>query len=85
MFLYCLFRENGYVGIGITPTGRLQVAGDEVRIGDAGTVNTASADGDLYVEDALEVDGGCSGALTCDSDIAEAFKGRKLSVAMWLF
>ncbi|EKD99699.1 MAG: cell wall surface anchor family protein [uncultured bacterium] len=49
---------EGKVGIGITsPTGKLQVVGDEVRIGDAGTVDYATADGDLYVEDALEVDG----------------------------
>ena len=48
------------MGIGdATPTGALQVAGDEVRIGDGdtGTVNYASGDGDLYVEDSLELDG----------------------------
>ncbi len=55
------FEGRGYfssdVGIGISiPTGRLQVVGDEVRIGNAGTVNYATADGDLYVEDDLEVD-----------------------------
>jgi hypothetical protein len=45
------------VGIGdATPTGKLQVVGDEVRIGNAGTVNYASSDGDLYVERYLEVD-----------------------------
>lgn len=56
------FVGNGYfsgsVGIGDeTPTGKLQVAGDEVRIGNAGTVNDATGDGDLYVENTLEVDG----------------------------
>ena len=55
------FEGRGYfssdVGIGIVPTGRLQVAGGRVRIGDSGTANYATDDGDLYVEDALEVDG----------------------------
>lgn len=55
------FAGRGYfssdVGIGIlNPTGRLQVAGGRVRIGDSGTANYATADGDLYVEDDLEVD-----------------------------
>ncbi|MDD9954329.1 MAG: tail fiber domain-containing protein [Candidatus Woesearchaeota archaeon] len=46
------------VGIGTSdPDGKLQVTGNEVRIGDAGTLNTAAGDGDLFVEDALEVDG----------------------------
>jgi|GEM_PF-2197953 len=50
--------KDGNVGVGTTsPTGKLQVVGDEVRIGDGGTVNYATGDGDLYVEDALEVDG----------------------------
>jgi len=49
---------SGKVGIGTTaPNGKLQVVGDEVRIGDAGTIGYATADGDLYVEDQLEVDG----------------------------
>ena len=49
---------SGNVGIGTnSPGGRLHVVGDEVRIGDAGTSNYATGDGDLYVEDALEVDG----------------------------
>ncbi len=46
------------VGIGeLTPEGKLQVSGDEVRIGNAGTPDLATGDGDLYVEDFLEVDG----------------------------
>ena len=51
----------GNVGIGTpTPTGILQVIGDEVRIGDCVTESPtrATADGDLFVEDALEVEGG---------------------------
>ena len=51
-------QNNGDVGIGTdTPSGRLQVVGDEVRIGDGGTVDHATETGDLYVEDELEVDG----------------------------
>ncbi|MCP4712093.1 MAG: tail fiber domain-containing protein, partial [Planctomycetes bacterium] len=46
------------IGIGTTaPAGKLQVTGDEVRIGNTGTVDYATGDGDLYVEDTLEVDG----------------------------
>jgi len=45
------------VGIGTdTPGGKFQVTGDDVRIGD-GTPSEASGDGDLYVEDLLEVGG----------------------------
>jgi hypothetical protein len=52
------YFNGGNIGIGdSTPTGKLQVAGDEVRIGDGGTVNYVTGDGDLYVEDTLEVDG----------------------------
>lgn len=50
--------SGGNIGIGIiNPTGKLQVVGDEVRVGDSGSVDIATADGDLYVEDDLEVDG----------------------------
>ncbi|MFH1404962.1 MAG: hypothetical protein ABIH21_02585, partial [Patescibacteria group bacterium] len=35
----------------------LWVAGGNARIGAAGTIGTATGDGDLYVQDALEVDG----------------------------
>ena len=50
--------DLGRVGIGTaSPTAGLQVVGDEVRIGNGGTVDIATGDGDLYVEDALEVDG----------------------------
>ncbi|MCD4792840.1 MAG: tail fiber domain-containing protein [Bacteroidales bacterium] len=53
-----ILNSNGNVGIGISsPSGRLQVSGDEVRIGNSGTVNYSTGDGDLYVEDVLEVDG----------------------------
>ncbi|MBN1340449.1 MAG: hypothetical protein JXA03_14060 [Bacteroidales bacterium] len=48
----------GSVGIGIlSPAGRLQVSGDEVRIGEGGSVDYANGNGDLYVQNALEVDG----------------------------
>lgn len=50
--------SDNTVGIGDnTPTGKLQVTGDEVRIGAAGTVNVATGDGDLFIADVLEVDG----------------------------
>ena len=50
--------NGGGVGIGTSnPWGKLQVTGNEVRIGDAGTLDYATSDGDLYVEDVLEVDG----------------------------
>ncbi len=50
--------STGSIGIGIVnPTGKLQVVGDEVRVGDSGSVDIATADGDLFVEDDLEVDG----------------------------
>jgi len=53
-----LDESNGRVGIGTTsPLGKLQVVGDEVRIGAGGTLNYAAGDGDLYVQDDLEVDG----------------------------
>lgn len=49
---------NSNVGIGTSsPLGVLQVVGDEVRIGNSGIVDLATGDGDLYVEDLLEVDG----------------------------
>ncbi len=50
--------QGGNIGIGTNlPTARLQIVGDEVRIGDAGTVTYATGDGELYVEGDLEVDG----------------------------
>lgn len=72
------FKDDGNVGIGIsTPIAILQVAGDEVRIGDAGVPATATGDGDLYVEGVLEVDGNCTGAaLTCRGDVAEEFDAQ---------
>lgn len=49
---------SGSLGVGTnSPEGKIQIVGDEVRIGNAGTVDYATADGDLYVEDELEVDG----------------------------
>ncbi|MCP4481462.1 MAG: hypothetical protein GY817_01355, partial [bacterium] len=56
-----LVDSAGNVGIGsdTTPSGSLQVTGDEVRIGSDGgtTINNATGDGDLYVKNTLEVDG----------------------------
>jgi len=61
--------DNGKVGVGmVNPAGKLQVAGGVVRIGTAGTADVASGDGDLYVQDALEVDG--------DAQIAGAITGN---------
>jgi hypothetical protein len=46
------------VGVGTTtPASRFHVVGGDVRIGNGGTINTVDGDGDLYVKDALEVDG----------------------------
>jgi hypothetical protein len=49
----------GNVGIGTTdPIGTLDIRNDEVRIWDgSASVNSATGQGDLYVEDTLEVDG----------------------------
>jgi hypothetical protein len=50
--------SNSRVGIGLAnPSVALQVVGDYVRIGDGGSVGSADGDGDLYIEDELEVDG----------------------------
>jgi len=47
-----VIKASGNVGIGTTgPTGKLQVVGDEVRIGDSGTPSYAADDGDMYIED----------------------------------
>ena len=62
--------DNGDVGIGtgnVNPAGKLHVAGGLVRIGIAGTNNYAEAAGDLYVQDALEVDGNTYVAGTASS------------------
>jgi hypothetical protein len=49
---------NGWLGIGVTnPLSVLHVVGGPVRIGAEGTINAATGTGDLYVQDALEVDG----------------------------
>ena len=62
----CLFVEgsSGNVGIGTTtPWGALDIRFDEVRIWDgAATVDYATDQGDLYVEDDLEVDGDIQGS-----------------------
>ncbi|PIU01461.1 hypothetical protein COT68_03085, partial [bacterium (Candidatus Torokbacteria) CG09_land_8_20_14_0_10_42_11] len=56
---------SGNVGINLdNPQGGMQITGDEVRIGDAGTLDYASGGGDLYVEDVLEVDGTIYGNIT---------------------
>lgn len=73
------------MGIGLSnPVGRLHVAGDEVRIGDGGTVNYISGNGDLYIQNVLEVDG--SGYLQGDLDVGgNADVGNQLEVAGNLF
>ncbi|MBU1130761.1 hypothetical protein KJ840_01355, partial [Patescibacteria group bacterium] len=52
---------TGNVGIGIDPmsqpSGQLHVAGGEVVIGTGGEMDYVSGDGDLYVQNNLEVDG----------------------------
>jgi hypothetical protein len=67
-----IWNSSGYVGIGDTTPASLFTVGDGddfqvnssgylvnnlIHIGDAGTVSYADGDGDLYVEDELEVDG----------------------------
>ncbi len=62
--------DNGDIGIGtgnINPAGKLHVAGGLVRIGIAGGNNFADGAGDLYVQDALEVDGNAHVAGTVSS------------------
>jgi hypothetical protein len=62
--------DNGDVGIGtgnVNPAGKLHVAGGLVRIGIAGGNNFANGAGDLYVQDALEVDGSSYVAGTASS------------------
>ena len=51
--------ENGNVGVGVTPVnGQMQIASDYVHVGSsAGTVDLADSEGDMYVENDLEVDG----------------------------
>jgi hypothetical protein len=52
--------DNGSIGIGtgnVNPAGKLQVSGGLVLIGVAGANGVATGAGDLYVQDALEVDG----------------------------
>jgi len=71
---------QGNVGIGdSTPTGKLQVAGDEVRIGDAGTPDYATGDGDLYIEDVLEVDGNlyAAGTINLNNYVIHTFSDSK--------
>ncbi len=51
-------NTNSRVGIGTeNPQAKLQVTGDEVRIGDSGSPSQATGDGDLFVENTLEVGG----------------------------
>ncbi len=53
-----IFDNGTNVGIGTTsPVGRLHIAGDEVRIGSGGIANHATGDGDIYVQNRLEVAG----------------------------
>jgi len=68
--------DDGKVGIGmVNPAGKLQVAGGVVRIGVAGTADVATGDGDLYVQDALEVDGEAQIAGTVTASGALNVKG----------
>ncbi len=54
-----IYLKDGNVGIGNgSPTGKLDITGGEVRVWDGSAiVNLATGQGDLYVEDDLEVDG----------------------------
>ncbi|KXK07707.1 MAG: hypothetical protein UZ21_OP11001000929 [Microgenomates bacterium OLB22] len=50
--------NGGSLVIGANATSaKFQVVGDESRFGTAGTITIATGDGDVYVQDALEVDG----------------------------
>jgi len=56
--LLFLDESSGSLGMGTTtPSGKLQITGNEVRIGDGGSISYATGDGDLYIEDQLEIDG----------------------------
>jgi hypothetical protein len=75
---------NERVGIGVdTPQSVLHVVGDEVRIGDGGVIDSATGDGDLYVEDFLEVDGSASVAGT--ATITNVFITAKLNLGVQSF
>ncbi|MDP8212913.1 MAG: hypothetical protein P9X22_06460, partial [Candidatus Zapsychrus exili] len=62
---------NNRVGIGTSaPQAVLHVIGDEARYGDGGTLNYASGDGDVYIENVLEVDGHIYGDLSGSVNLA---------------
>ncbi|PJC01248.1 MAG: hypothetical protein CO073_03960, partial [Candidatus Komeilibacteria bacterium CG_4_9_14_0_8_um_filter_36_9] len=51
-------EATGSVGIGTTaPSGVLHVVGDETRFGSGGTIDYADGNGDVYIQNDLEVDG----------------------------
>lgn len=64
------YYSDFYIANNIYLKNAVQVQGNYLHIGDGGTVNYADGDGDLYVEDELEIDGSVYIATTLNMGIS---------------